>query len=402
MVTGDHPLTAQAIAKQVGILSGDTLNDIAKNDNIPLFEVPKDAASGIVIKGNEIPELTKEQWDFILEKKQIVFARTSPEQKLQIVEQLQKRGEVVAVTGDGVNDSPALKKADLGCAMGIAGSDVSKDAADVILLDDNFASIVAGVEEGRIIFDNLKKSINYTLSSNSAELFPFILFAIARLPLALSAVLILCIDLGTDMIPAISLAYEKPESDIMKRKPRNVKKDRLVSLKLALFSYGWLGTIQALAGFTAYFVTFAEYGLSPSDIVGTSFTYFKTGAEDFMGYNEKAQIKILHEAQTAFFVAVVITRIGCVLVCKTRKLSLFSKNVFNNYILDMGLFIEIALVVILTYVPFIQIPFATQTINYKIWLIGLPFLAFVIASDELRKFIIRKRPQGIVKRLTYW
>eukprot|EP01115_Flamella_aegyptia_P001611 TRINITY_DN1266_c0_g1_i2.p1 TRINITY_DN1266_c0_g1~~TRINITY_DN1266_c0_g1_i2.p1 ORF type:complete len:907 (-),score=328.67 TRINITY_DN1266_c0_g1_i2:612-3332(-) len=207
MVTGDHPLTAQAIARQVGILEGDTVEDIAKREDIEVSKVDKNRAVAIVVKGSELDSLAESDWDYILSKRQIVFARTSPEQKLMIVEQCQKRGEIVAVTGDGVNDSPALKKADLGCAMGITGSDVSKEAADIILLDDNFASIVNGIEEGRIIFDNLKKSIAYTLSSNSAELAPFVLFVLAQMPLALSAVLILCIDLGTDMIPAISLAY---------------------------------------------------------------------------------------------------------------------------------------------------------------------------------------------------
>merc|ERR1711990_342368 len=205
--------------------------------------------------------------EVILNHPQCVFARTSPQQKLIIVENCQRLGHIVAVTGDGVNDSPALKKADIGVAMGIMGSAVSKEAADMILLDDNFASIVTGVEEGRLIFDNLKKSIAYTLTSNIPEISPFLVFIIAQVPLPLGTVTILCIDLGTDMVPAISLAYETPELDIMKRQPRT-KKDHLVNERLISFAYGMIGVIQATAGFFTYFVLMSANGYMPSILFG--------------------------------------------------------------------------------------------------------------------------------------
>merc|ERR1719450_332968 len=203
-----------------------------------------------------------QQW---ISKHEVVFARTTPSQKLLIVDACQKAGHVVAVTGDGVNDSPAIKKADIGIAMG-SGSDVAKNAADMILLDDNFSSIVNGVEEGRLIFDNLKKSIAYTLSSNIPEISPFLFFMMFQIPQPLSTVLILCVDLGTDMIPAISFAYENPELDIMDRVPRSAKRDHLVNTKLICFAYLQIGVIQASAGIYTYFIILNDYGIRPNTL----------------------------------------------------------------------------------------------------------------------------------------
>jgi len=217
---------------------------------------------------DEDPEKGKFLRDWI-NKPEVVFARTTPSQKLVIVDACQKEGHVVAVTGDGVNDSPAIRKADIGIAMG-TGSDVAKNAADMLLLDDNFSSIVNGVEEGRLIFDNLKKSIAYTLSSNIPEILPFILYILVQVPLPLSTVLILCIDLGTDMVPAISFAYENPELDIMERVPRMAKLDRLVNTKLICFAYLQIGVIQASAGVFTYFYVLNDYGFRPGYIPGLS------------------------------------------------------------------------------------------------------------------------------------
>lgn len=267
MVTGDHPATAKSIAKQVGIIRDPTVEDLAEERGVSVDEIDPSEVKAIVVPGSQIRDLEENDWNRILAHEQIVFARTSPQQKLIIVENCQRLGKVVAVTGDGVNDSPALKKADIGVAMGISGSDVSKEAADMVLLDDNFSSIVSGIEEGRLIFDNLKKSIAYTLSSNIPELIPFVLFIVAGFPLLLSTIHILVIDLVTDMLPAISFAYERAESDIMRRKPRRVDVDRLVNRRLISFAYFQIGVIQALAGVFVGLVVLNDFGVSPAALI---------------------------------------------------------------------------------------------------------------------------------------
>lgn len=261
MVTGDHHETARSIAQQVGIIT----REIAAGEN---FRTAQSKADAVVVKGNEIYELDEESWTQILSHDEVVFARTSPHQKLEIVQNLQRMGEIVTVTGDGCNDAPALKQANTGVAMGISGSDVSREAANIVILDDHFASIVNGVEEGRLIFDNLKKSIAYTLTSNVPQLIPFLAFITLRLPLPLTTILILSIDLGTDIFPAIALAYEKPEIDIMNRPPRNIEKDHLMNNHLVSYSTLQLGLVQTLAGFFAYFVVMSDYGLGPRSLVG--------------------------------------------------------------------------------------------------------------------------------------
>ena len=281
MVTGDHPVTAKAIAEKVGIIGQDsqTKEQVAKERyNGNLDRVQSDEYNAIVVPGHilqekldteaEDPQGVADFWNEALNKDNVVFARTSPQQKLLIVAAVQERGGIVAVTGDGVNDSPALKKADIGVAMGITGTEVAKEAADMILLDDNFASIVNGVEEGRIIFDNLKKSIAYTLSSNIPEIAPFLLFQTAAIPLPLSTVMILLVDLGTDLAPAISMAYEGREADIMERKPRDPAVNKLVTWRLVSFAYLQIGMLQAIAGFYAYYTVLHGYGYRPGHLFG--------------------------------------------------------------------------------------------------------------------------------------
>ncbi|XP_067123050.1 sodium/potassium-transporting ATPase subunit alpha-like isoform X2 [Centruroides vittatus] len=409
MVTGDHPITAKAIARAVGIISegNETAEDIAERLNIPIDSVnPRDAKS-IVIHGGQLREMDPDQLDEVLRNhSEIVFARTSPQQKLLIVESCQRLGAIVAVTGDGVNDSPALKKADIGVAMGIAGSDVSKQAADMILLDDNFASIVTGVEEGRLIFDNLKKSIAYTLTSNIPEISPFLLFILAEIPLPLGTVTILCIDLGTDMLPAISLAYEEPESDIMKRKPRNPIKDKLVNERLISMSYGQIGMMQAAAGFFTYFVIMGENGFWPIHLFGLRKSWDSKAVNDLKdSYNQEWTYnsrKILeYTCQTAFFISIVVVQWADLIICKTRRNSILQQGM-NNHMLNFGLVFETAAAAFISYCPGMDIALKTYPIKFVWWLPALPFSLLIFVYDETRRYILRRNPGGWVEKETYY
>ncbi|KAL7749675.1 hypothetical protein RI367_004903 [Sorochytrium milnesiophthora] len=233
MVTGDHPLTAEAIGRKINLMLHDTKEKMSVKLNRPAAEIPEDTVKAIVIHGELIEGLQPDDWDNIFSKEEIIFARTSPKHKLQIVKYAQSLGHIVGVTGDGVNDSPALKKADLGIAMNMSGSDVSKEAASMILLDDNFASTIRGIREGRLIFMNLKKSIQYVVSHIIPEVVPQLLYVVVPLPSMLNALQILVIDLGFELLAALSYAYEPPESDsIMKLPPRKpVTNESIIHLR---------------------------------------------------------------------------------------------------------------------------------------------------------------------------
>merc|ERR1719480_529271 len=409
MVTGDHPITAKAIARSVGIISEgtETVEDIAARTNVDVKDVNPREARAIVVHGGELKDLNEKQIDEILMyHSEIVFARTSPQQKLIIVEGCQDCGAIVAVTGDGVNDSPALKKADIGVAMGIAGSDVSKQAADMILLDDNFASIVTGVEEGRLIFDNLKKSIAYTLTSNIPEISPFLMFIVMSIPLPLGTVTILCIDLGTDMLPAISLAYEKAETDIMKRKPRDPIKDKLVNERLISIAYGQIGMIQAVAGFFTYFVIMAENGVLPGYLFGLRADWddkTKNDVQDSYGqewtYSQRKDLELT--CHTAYFVTIVVVQWADLIICKTRRLSVLHQGM-TNWMLNFGLLFETALAAFLQYTPGVNIALLLRPLNAPWWFIGVPFSLLIFIYDEVRRLLIRRNPGGWVEQETYY
>merc|ERR1711931_604818 len=409
MVTGDHPITAEAIAKSVGIISEGnyTVQDIAKQRGVDVSQVDKREATAAVVNGATLRDCTDEDIDNILKHHtEIVFARTSPQQKLIIVEGCQRMGAIVAVTGDGVNDSPALKKADIGVAMGIAGSDVSKQAADMILLDDNFASIVTGVEEGRLIFDNLKKSIAYTLTSNIPEISPFLMFILLSIPLPLGTVTILCIDLGTDLVPAISLAYERAESDIMKRQPGCPINDKLVNERLISMAYGQIGMIQAISGFFTYFVIMGENGFRPAYLIGLRAEWDNREINDLQdsygsewSYEQRKNLELT--CHTAFFVTIVVVQWADLIICKTRRLSLLHQGM-TNWMLNFGLFFETALAAFIQYTPGLNTALRLRPLNAPWWFIGIPFSLLIFIYDEIRRFLLRRNPGGWVERETYY
>ncbi|EAR87207.2 Na,H/K antiporter P-type ATPase, alpha subunit family protein (macronuclear) [Tetrahymena thermophila SB210] len=292
MVTGDQPSTAASIAKQVNIIPNfiETTEEMMNRLSIT-WEEAVEQCTAIVIHGDKIVQsISFEEQQGIekftslrewIKKPYCVFARTTPAQKLQIVQACQKEGQIVAVTGDGVNDSPAIKQGNIGISMNLTGSDVTKDAADMILLDDDFASIVAGIEEGRKIFDNLKKTFVYLLCSNIPEILPFLAFIIFSIPLPLSNIYMLCICVGTDIYPAISLGYEEAEVDIMTRRPRQ-KNDHLVSLKLMTHSYGLMGIMSMSCGFIAYFISLNYFGFKTLELFGmATYSAYKPPAHLF-------------------------------------------------------------------------------------------------------------------------
>ncbi|HNN75824.1 MAG TPA: HAD-IC family P-type ATPase, partial [Leptospiraceae bacterium] len=289
MITGDYALTAQSIGKRIGLGSG------AAGGNLPVFA------------GVDIAQMTDESLAEILKAGETVFARVSPDQKLRIVTLLRNLGEIVAVTGDGVNDGPALKRADIGIAMGLRGTDVAKEASQIILTDDNFASIAAAIEEGRGIFENIKRFAAYVLSSNPQEMYPYILWMLfPGTPLAMTVMGVLAVDVGTDLIPAMGLGIEPPEKGIMEKPPRK-KGEKLLSVGFILQNYFVQGSILAFACFATYFYFGWALGVFSG---GVSLSHLPSSPA---GLDMKLASFVYLQSLTAYFFPTVATQIGNVM-----------------------------------------------------------------------------------------
>jgi magnesium-transporting ATPase (P-type) len=305
---------------------------------------------------------------------EVIFARVAPEHKLRVVRALQALGQVVAVTGDGVNDAPALKQADIGVAMGIAGTDVAKEAADMILTDDNFASIVGAVEEGRAVYANIKKFTSYIFTSNTPEAVPFIAFAFSggRIPLALTIMQILAVDLGTDLVPALALGAEPPEPGIMERPPRRLG-EHVITAGLLARAYLWLGLLQSLAAMAAF--------------------YFMFWSNGYWGQlRDLPASGLLYQAATAMTLgAVVTTQIGNLFAQRTERTSLLRVGWFSNRLVWLGIITELLIIGLIVYIPFLQTIFGTAALGLQHWLFLFAWTPLLLIADELRKFLLRRR-----------
>lgn len=411
MVTGDHPLTAAAIARKIGLITHPTRDLLARQRAVRPAEVPEDDIKAVVVKGSDIPAMTEDDWKVLVSKQEIVFARTSPEQKLIIVKEFTKAGNVTAMTGDGVNDSPALKQAAIGVAMGLNGSDVAREAAEIVLLDDNFASIVVGIKEGRLLFANLKKSIAYSLAHLVPEVVPVLLWAFAGIPQAQGPLLALCIDLLTELVPATSLAYEEPEALIMQVPPRNVKTDKLTSFPLLFYAYGQSGMVLTGACLLVYFLTFQELGISGRDIFSIDYTYFTGSSDDPTyvtsdgkhSYTADDQNSILAKIQGSWFLMIVCGQAAHVWVCRTSTVSLFTHGVFGNRTTNFGVVIALLLGCFVTYTPGLQMVVNSGNPNSLFILYGSLLSAGLLWSfTEARKAFSRSHPTHWLNRILGW
>lgn len=348
MITGDYHLTALSIAQEVGMIGTDGVR---------------------VITGADLAHIGASELKTALAE-EVIITRARPEDKMLVVQALQEMGEIVAVTGDGVNDAPALKKADVGVAMGIEGTDVAKEAADMILTDDNFASIVAAIEEGRAVYENIRKFMTYILASNVPELIPFLAMVFLGIPLPLTVLQILAVDLGTDMLPALALGAEPPEPGAMNRPPRS-RRERLLNWPTLARAYGFLGIVEAALSLSGYFFVNWSAGWRP-------------------GLELAAAGPIYRLATTMTLAGIVACQVGNVFACRSPRVSAFKIGLGRNRLLLGGIIFELTLISALVYLPLPRDIFGLEPLAPGDWAYLVLFAPTLLLLEEGRKALWRR------------
>jgi calcium-translocating P-type ATPase len=354
VVTGDHGLTAAAVARKVGIVG----------------DAPR------VVAGPELDALREDELDALLrDAPELIIARSNPETKLHVVDALRRNGHTVAMTGDGVNDAPALRRADIGIAMGLSGTEVAREAATMVLTDDSFASIVAAVEEGRVVYDNIRKFVTYIFAHATPEIVPFLVFALAggAVPLPLTALLILAIDLGTETLPALALGREPAEPGIMRRPPRP-RDQGIIDRHMLVRAWGWLGLLEAALVTGGFFAVLLAAGWAPGDPTGAGHPLH----DDYL------------TALTMTFAGITACQVGTAFATRTTRASLRSIGVFSNRLLLWGILFELVFAAALVYVPPLQDVFGTAPLPAELVAVLATFPFVVWGSDELRRWIVRR------------
>jgi Ca2+-transporting ATPase len=359
MITGDYGLTAESLARRVGMLT---------------------TSNPLILTGAEVDAMNDTELSGAIDR-EVIFARMAPDHKMRLVSAFQARGEVVAVTGDGVNDAPALRKADVGVAMGMVGTDVAKEAADIILTNDNFGAIVAAVQEGRAIYDNIRKFITYIFTSNVPEILPFLITSLFGLPPALSVRQILAVDMGFDILPALALGTEKPEPDIMQRPPRT-RSHPLLERGLLLRSFLWLGLIEAVLCYAGFFAVYLFSGnahlLHLSLLNRFHFPVLFTIQGDLEA-----------TARAVFLAGVAMAQVGNAFACRTSRARNVQMGWTSNRNLIASIGLTVLIILALIYIPPLARGFNNEPFPPMFWIV-LPFYALVIYGMEwIRKSLVR-------------